>query len=454
MKRIILATLILFLSMTAPVFADSAVFYIADAAQEDACGVTGYFNVNDFGDDIGWSFFGYYPPYASYYSTYWRWAVDIPSGSVINEADVTMFSINDNADPFDAAFAALEPDGKWGNPAGFSDANYSNGTALKRIPRAGEPVLWENVPEWNLWLWYTGPDISGLVQDRIDSGAYDPAVPGESYFGLVLFHVSGDGFRGGTQEEFSDEHTAFLYVDWTPPECQSAVEICGDGIDNNCDGWIDEFCNECPVADAGADSLAHVGETVQLDGSGSADADGDMLSYSWSILSKPPGSAATISDPIAAAPTFVADVEGDYIVQLIVSDGELYSEPDTCMVVASIPRCPEERAYWKHYPYDLPAPYLDLGDVAYDADELAAILSMPVRGDASVLMARQLVTAKLNIASGSDPRPVEETIAAADALLSEYPSGVRPSTKAGKSMIELAHELESYNSGWLTLDCE
>jgi hypothetical protein len=101
---------------------------------------------------------------------------------------------------------------------------------------------------------------------------------------------------------------------------------------------------------------------------------------------------------------------------------------------------------------------LEIGGMIYGIDELAEFLTMPVRGDASVILARRLITAKLNVAAGADPRPIEETIVDADALLSEYPSGLpcraRPSTGAGKLMIELANELESYNSGRFSLDCE
>ncbi len=44
------------------------------------------------------------------------------------------------------------------------------------------------------------------------------------------------------------------------------------------------------------------------------------LSYSWSVVSKPAGSQAQLSDPHAATPSFLPDVVGTYQFQLVVSD--------------------------------------------------------------------------------------------------------------------------------------
>jgi len=53
--------------------------------------------------------------------------------------------------------------------------------------------------------------------------------------------------------------------------------------------------NQAPVSKAGADQTVLVTDTVQLNGSGSSDVDGDTLSYTWSITSKPSGSNASLS---------------------------------------------------------------------------------------------------------------------------------------------------------------
>ena len=87
--------------------------------------------------------------------------------------------------------------------------------------------------------------------------------------------------------------------------------------------------NTIPLADAGADQSNFVGSLITLDGSASADADGDPLTYDWSLLSIPSGSQADLDNPSLIQPSFVLDIAGDYVAQLIVNDGQANSAPDT-----------------------------------------------------------------------------------------------------------------------------
>ena len=83
-----------------------------------------------------------------------------------------------------------------------------------------------------------------------------------------------------------------------------------------------------PIANAGADQSVTAGNTVQLNGAASSDPNDDPLTYAWSFVSRPVGSAASLSNPAVVAPTFVADVPGTFIVQLVVNDGVQNSAPD------------------------------------------------------------------------------------------------------------------------------
>ncbi|MCP4000456.1 MAG: hypothetical protein GY727_06070 [Gammaproteobacteria bacterium] len=87
-----------------------------------------------------------------------------------------------------------------------------------------------------------------------------------------------------------------------------------------------------PVANAGPYGYVYLNDLVLLDGSSSSDVDGDMLTYSWSFATKPAGSNATISHETDVFASFVVDIPGDYVVQLIINDGTVYSSPDTTTI--------------------------------------------------------------------------------------------------------------------------
>ncbi|MEE9299299.1 MAG: S8 family serine peptidase [Acidimicrobiia bacterium] len=92
--------------------------------------------------------------------------------------------------------------------------------------------------------------------------------------------------------------------------------------------------NQAPVADAGLDQTVNTGSTVQLDGSNSSDPNGDTITYVWVFTSWPDGSNATLSEADTATPSFVADKDGSYQVELTVSDGEL-SSSDSVEITAA-----------------------------------------------------------------------------------------------------------------------
>jgi hypothetical protein len=101
---------------------------------------------------------------------------------------------------------------------------------------------------------------------------------------------------------------------------------------------------------------------------------------------------------------------------------------------------------------------LTLGSQTYTQAQLLTVLTTPVRGDASLILADQLIAAKLNIAHGSDPAPVSPTIAHADSLLSQFgtnrlPYNVPSSSAIGRQMVNDANVLDRYNNRDLTPNC-
>jgi len=93
---------------------------------------------------------------------------------------------------------------------------------------------------------------------------------------------------------------------------------------------------KAPVA-AAADvaAIVNAGDFVQLDGSASADPQKRPLSYNWTIISRPLGSQATLIAADTAKPSFKADLSGDYLIRLIVSNNVLSSPPVDVTVTVS-----------------------------------------------------------------------------------------------------------------------
>ena len=142
------------------------------------------------------------------------------------------------------------------------------------------------------------------------------------------------------------------------------------------------------------------------------------------------------------------------------STGSSTTTTDISVTTTTAPptgQCPEGLGFWKNHPELWPVSSLTLGSQAYAQAELLTLLTSPVAGDASVLLARQLIAAKLNIANGSDPTPIAGTIADADGLLSGFagklPDGVAPSSVTGGAMVHDASILASFNDGASTPTC-
>jgi hypothetical protein len=93
--------------------------------------------------------------------------------------------------------------------------------------------------------------------------------------------------------------------------------------------------NSAPMANAGPDQNVVTGSLVTLNGSASSDANSDPLSYKWSLVSRPAGSAAALSDTTVVGPTFTADVDGLYVISLVVNDGTASSTSDSVTITAA-----------------------------------------------------------------------------------------------------------------------
>ncbi|HWR57514.1 MAG TPA: hypothetical protein VN328_01385, partial [Thermodesulfovibrionales bacterium] len=58
----------------------------------------------------------------------------------------------------------------------------------------------------------------------------------------------------------------------------------------------------------------------------------DWLTYNWQLTSVPVGSLSVIANPFAAITSFVPDLPGAYVAQLIVNDGFIDSDPSQVQI--------------------------------------------------------------------------------------------------------------------------
>lgn len=94
-------------------------------------------------------------------------------------------------------------------------------------------------------------------------------------------------------------------------------------------------------ADAGTNNDVSTGTSVQLDGSNSSfDPNEQTIVYQWTLVSKPDGSSASLSDENIVNPILIVDVDGVYNVSLIINNGEFNSDADTIVLTASTPDSP------------------------------------------------------------------------------------------------------------------
>jgi LmbE family N-acetylglucosaminyl deacetylase len=100
--------------------------------------------------------------------------------------------------------------------------------------------------------------------------------------------------------------------------------------------WTENYVgsNKPPVPDAGLDQTVSEGAVVQLDGSGSHDPDGDILTFQWVQAG---GGTVSLLNANTAKPTFTAPtgLKQDAVLtfQLVVNDGSLSSVPDSVNVI-------------------------------------------------------------------------------------------------------------------------
>ncbi|MDH4229338.1 MAG: hypothetical protein OEW11_06255 [Nitrospirota bacterium] len=92
--------------------------------------------------------------------------------------------------------------------------------------------------------------------------------------------------------------------------------------------------NHRPLALAGVDYRTETGASLNVVGKGE-DADGDPLTFQWSVDSAPAASMVLRTPSAGAAFTFQPDVDGVYRLKLVVTDGKQQGPPDYTTFIAT-----------------------------------------------------------------------------------------------------------------------
>jgi hypothetical protein len=117
--------------------------------------------------------------------------------------------------------------------------------------------------------------------------------------------------------------------------------------------------------------------------------------------------------------------------------------------------CTFTQGYWKNHPDAWPLPSLTIGGVAYSEADLLAIFALDPAGDASLILAHQLIAVLLNQANAANP-PAAVTQALGDAQVwmaankdadGQLPYGTSPGSAAATQATAIASTLDGFNNG-------
>jgi len=167
-------------------------------------------------------------------------------------------------------------------------------------PKTSISVDWNNIPAWNQnrqqGVAQKSADISPIIQELIDMDSWQKGK-------AMGFIITGSGKRVAKSYDSSHTYAPVLHIEYR------------DGLPSD---------NHAPIANAGEDQVLALktgGRLVQLHGDKSSDPDGDPLFYRWHFLVIPEGSSLGEEEFTVANPTFHTKIAGDYILELIVTDG-------------------------------------------------------------------------------------------------------------------------------------
>jgi len=125
---------------------------------------------------------------------------------------------------------------------------------------------------------------------------------------------------------------------------------------------------------------------------------------------------------VVTSATGELDASTDYVIRVKAKASAGYGEsaPTAPLVVSTAVQqqnCTFTQGYWKNHPGAWPAGTVKLGTVTYTPAQLLSIFNQPAAGNGLLILAHQLIAAKLNIANGADPTAVQQSVIDADSMI-------------------------------------
>ena len=142
----------------------------------------------------------------------------------------------------------------------------------------------------------------------------------------VEFFVNGGSIGVDTAAPYTVAWNSMTGSDGSHEISATTTDTIGQTASDSITVYVDNY-NDPPVADAGSNKSASVGETVNFNGSGSYDPDGSVVSYDWDFGDGNYGNGPTPSHAYSAA--------GTYTVILEVFDDDGLSDTDTITVTVT-----------------------------------------------------------------------------------------------------------------------
>ena len=183
--------------------------------------------------------------------------------------------------------------------------------------------------------WTAGPvdnppsvSIISPAEGAVVSGTVTITATASDDYGVtkVDFYVDGVLLSSDDASPYEASWDSTSIADGQHTLSATAVDTAGQTATASIKVTVDNV-NDPPVANAGSNQSAFVGDTVYFDGSGSSDPDGTIVSYAWNFGDGTTASGVTTSHIYSAADT--------YTVTLTVTDNGGLTGSDTALVSVS-----------------------------------------------------------------------------------------------------------------------